>query len=42
MIDGAVPDTARSYRFDPARVERLVGMAIPEAEQRAALEAASP
>ena len=30
---GAVPDTARSYRFDPARVVRLVGMEIPEAEQ---------
>lgn len=39
VIDGAVPDTARSYRFDPARVERLVGMAIPEAEQRATLGA---
>ncbi len=30
---GAVPDTARSYRFDPARVVRLVGMEIPDAEQ---------
>ncbi|MGY6411423.1 MAG: phenylalanine--tRNA ligase subunit beta [Alkalilacustris sp.] len=37
--DGAVPDTARSYAFDPARVVSLVGMDIPEAEQRATLEA---
>ena len=39
VVDGAVPDTARSYRFDPKRVERLVGMEIPEAEQRATLAA---
>ena len=39
VIDGAVPDTARSYRFDPARVVSLVGMEIPEAEQRATLTA---
>ena len=32
-IAGAVPDTARSYRFDPARVARLVGMDIPAPEQ---------
>ncbi len=32
-IAGAVPDTARSYAFDPARVVGLVGMDIPEAEQ---------
>ena len=37
--DGAVPDTARRYPFDPARVSRLVGLDIPEAEQRATLEA---
>ncbi len=37
--DGAVPDTARSYAFDPARVVSLVGMDIPEAEQRGTLEA---
>ncbi len=37
--DGAVPDTARSYRFDPARVVRLVGMDIPEAMQRQTLQA---
>jgi phenylalanyl-tRNA synthetase beta chain len=33
VVAGAVPRTARSYRFDPARVARLVGMEIPEAEQ---------
>lgn len=38
-IDGAVPDTARSYRFDPARASRLVGMEISEADQRATLTA---
>ncbi len=37
--DGAVPGTARRYAFDPARVSRLVGLDIPEAEQRATLEA---
>ena len=39
VVDGAVPDTTRSYRFNPARVESLVGMEIPEAEQRATLAA---
>ncbi|GAB4273011.1 MAG: phenylalanine--tRNA ligase subunit beta [Pararhodobacter sp.] len=39
VSDGAVPDTTRSYRFDAARVVSLVGMDIPEAEQRATLEA---
>jgi phenylalanyl-tRNA synthetase beta chain len=38
-IDGAVPDTTRDYRFDPARVASLVGMDIPEATQRATLAA---
>ncbi len=37
--DGAALDTARSYRLDPARVVSLVGMDIPEAEQRRTLEA---
>ena len=36
---GAVPDTTRSYKLDPARVVSLVGMEIAEAEQRATLEA---
>lgn len=38
-IDGTVPDTRRAYRFDAARVVSLVGMEIPEAEQRATLKA---
>ncbi len=37
--DGAVPDTARAYRFDPARVVSLVGMDIPEEDQRRSLAA---
>jgi len=36
---GSVPDTARSYTLEPARVISLVGMEIPEAEQRRTLEA---
>ena len=36
---GAVPDTSRSYRLEPARISSLVGMEIPEAEQRATLAA---
>ncbi len=39
VMDGAVPQVARAYRFDPARVVSLVGMDIPEAEQRRSLEA---
>lgn len=39
VLDGAVPDTTRSYRFDPARTARLVGMEIPEDDQRATLTA---
>ncbi|AZQ69010.1 phenylalanine--tRNA ligase subunit beta [Silicimonas algicola] len=35
---GAVPDTTRSYRLDTARCSSLVGMDIPEAEQRATLK----
>lgn len=35
--DGAPIDTARAYRLDPARVISLVGMEIPEADQRATL-----
>ncbi|WP_127109875.1 phenylalanine--tRNA ligase subunit beta [Pararhodobacter zhoushanensis] len=38
-VDGTAPDTTRQYRFDPARVVSLVGMDIPEFEQRATLEA---
>ncbi|MBK4217329.1 phenylalanine--tRNA ligase subunit beta [Paracoccus caeni] len=36
---GAVPDTSRAYRLDPARTASLVGLDIPEAMQRATLEA---
>ncbi|PKP69011.1 MAG: phenylalanine--tRNA ligase subunit beta [Alphaproteobacteria bacterium HGW-Alphaproteobacteria-4] len=39
VLDGAVPDVSRAYRLDPARVQSLVGMEIPEATQRATLEA---
>jgi phenylalanyl-tRNA synthetase beta chain len=39
VMDGAVPDTTRAYRFDPARIGSLVGMAIPEAQQRRTLQA---
>lgn len=38
-IDGAVPDVSRAYKLNPARVISLVGMDIPEAEQRRTLEA---
>ncbi len=37
--DGAPVDTTRAYRLDPARVVSLVGMDIPEATQRATLQA---
>ncbi|MBV2358861.1 phenylalanine--tRNA ligase subunit beta [Thalassococcus sp. CAU 1522] len=36
---GKVPNTARSYRLDPARVVSLVGMDIPESDQRQTLTA---
>ncbi|MFP1644407.1 phenylalanine--tRNA ligase subunit beta [Pontitalea aquivivens] len=39
VVDGAVPANTRAYRLDPARVISLVGMDIPEAEQRATLQA---
>mgnify|MGYP006273487633 CR=1 FL=1 len=39
VVAGAVPDTARSYRLDTARVSGLVGMAIAPETQRATLEA---
>ncbi len=38
-VAGSVPDVSRAYRFDPARCVSLVGMEIPEATQRASLEA---
>lgn len=36
---GAIPDTARAYRLDLSRTASLVGLDIPEATQRATLEA---
>jgi len=39
VIAGEVPETARAYRLDPARVQSLVGMAIPAETQRATLTA---
>jgi phenylalanyl-tRNA synthetase beta chain len=38
-VAGGVPDTARSYPLDPARVISLVGMEIPREAQIATLEA---
>jgi len=39
VIAGDAPDHRRAYKLDPERVQSLVGMEIPEAEQRATLEA---
>jgi phenylalanyl-tRNA synthetase beta chain len=39
VVAGKAPDTGRSYRLDPARVRSLVGMDIPESEQRQTLTA---
>ena len=39
VIAGAVPDHSRAYKLDPARVQSLVGMEIPESEQRQTLTA---
>ncbi|WP_104019985.1 phenylalanine--tRNA ligase subunit beta [Roseovarius nitratireducens] len=39
VVAGKVPDTARAYRLDPARVRSLVGMEIPESDQRQTLTA---
>src|SRR6056297_1518935 len=36
---GKVPDVSRAYKLDPARVQSLVGMDIPESEQRQTLTA---
>ncbi|MEZ5716736.1 MAG: phenylalanine--tRNA ligase subunit beta [Paracoccaceae bacterium] len=37
VVAGEVPKTDRAYKLDPARVISLVGMEIPEAEQRQTL-----
>jgi len=39
VVAGKVPDTGRAYRLDPARVRALVGMDIPESDQRQTLTA---
>lgn len=39
VVAGAVPDVARAYRLEPARVSSLVGMDIPEDQQRNTLTA---
>jgi len=37
IVAGKVPDTSRAYKLDAARVRSLVGMDIPESEQRQTL-----
>ncbi|MDK3017356.1 phenylalanine--tRNA ligase subunit beta [Pseudodonghicola flavimaris] len=37
IVAGAVPDHSRAYKLDPARVQSLVGMEIPESDQRQTL-----
>ncbi|MEB8387765.1 phenylalanine--tRNA ligase subunit beta [Rhodobacteraceae bacterium KMM 6894] len=39
VVAGEVPDVSRAYRLQPARVQSLVGMDIPESEQRQTLTA---
>ncbi|MEM6303746.1 MAG: phenylalanine--tRNA ligase subunit beta [Pseudomonadota bacterium] len=39
IVAGSVPDTARAYRLNTKRVQSLVGMTIPEAQQRQTLTA---
>ncbi|WP_297769436.1 phenylalanine--tRNA ligase subunit beta [uncultured Roseovarius sp.] len=39
VVAGKVPDVTRAYRLDSARVQSLVGMDIPESEQRQTLTA---
>ncbi|MFC4669125.1 phenylalanine--tRNA ligase subunit beta [Seohaeicola nanhaiensis] len=37
VVAGAIPDHRRAYKLDTARVQSLVGMDIPESEQRQTL-----
>ena len=37
VVAGKVPDHSRAYRLNPARVRSLVGMEIPESDQRQTL-----
>ena len=39
VVAGKVPDTSRAYKLDAARVQSLVGMTIPESDQRQTLTA---
>ncbi len=39
IVAGKIPDTSRAYKLDAARVQSLVGMTIPESEQRQTLTA---
>ncbi|MBO9428953.1 phenylalanine--tRNA ligase subunit beta [Sulfitobacter sp. R18_1] len=39
VVAGQVPDTSRAYKLDTARVQSLVGMTIPESDQRETLTA---
>tara|TARA_R110002049_G_scaffold117332_5_gene270765 strand:+ start:702 stop:3098 length:2397 start_codon:yes stop_codon:yes gene_type:complete len=39
VVAGKVPNTARAYKLDAARVQSLVGMTIPESDQRQTLTA---
>ncbi|AXI43803.1 phenylalanine--tRNA ligase subunit beta [Sulfitobacter sp. SK011] len=39
VVAGTIPDTSRAYKLDAARVQALVGMTIPESDQRQTLTA---
>jgi len=39
VVAGALPEDDRAYRLDTKRIESLVGMSLPEPEQRRILEA---
>ena len=39
VVAGKIPGTARAYKLDAARVQSLVGMTIPESDQRQTLTA---
>ncbi len=39
VVAGKVPNTSRAYKLDAARVQSLVGMSIPESDQRQTLTA---
>ncbi|MFT6675674.1 MAG: phenylalanyl-tRNA synthetase beta chain [Sulfitobacter sp.] len=39
VVAGKIPDTSRAYKLDAQRVQSLVGMSIPESDQRQTLTA---